>query len=745
MATELFKLMGRITIDMDDAESDLNRFTTLLEGAVSALNRMDTNLSQVNGALNTIDGNISEVVGELGSLNNKADVANSSLNTMKSRTNAAGKEFKELDTKLNGIGKTFGVDGALGAGAVWLGNILEDLTYKVLDLSWEFMKIGINFNASAESYQASFKTMLGVTEREAAALYEKLREFAVETPYSMEGVAESAVRLFNAGYDFEGTMETLEVLGNIAGGDSQKLERLIKAFTDTKGYGFLKAQERNQFVENGVLIYDLLADYYDAIGQGVYTADELATMQADKAISSGDVWNALVLSTTEGYRYYNAMSNLMDTYKGQMEKTGDQLDETSGAFTLPVFETLKNETMPEANRLLEEFKVWATENEASIKEVAETISAIAIEGLEGLSTLLQFYITNKDTILPVFSAIAIALTAVFAAGHPLIALFAAINAGIVALIENKEELENWISNSGFGGVVNVTEKETDVRGLTHEYLGMKAKDYANDEAYQAARVEKLAQIEKAYSDLVMRVAASENKEELSDALGMSTSEYLSLMQADIQALYKEGATLADLKLLNTLSPLWHAGNTRDALGLQGEYFESPYTIGEDGKLYLTNPAALANEKGRSFNPDEVISPGTSEWFNEIGKGIGSFFGMYNQRGGGSRWEEITVDDYSGWTPGLRTMYSDPRFNLDGNNSGNVVAALATQVAGLTNAVQSLTGEIPDAISSGISGISVTGHITTGNVVLDSGAVVGELTPKINMSLGDFYAVSYRDD
>lgn len=791
MATELFKLMGRITIEMDDAESDLKRFESLLNDAVTALQSIDTKLTTVNATLNTMDTRLSDANTELKDLDSKAtsaktavnsldgevDSLNGSMNTMDSRVNdvvaelkdleskakTAGTELATFDGKLSKLYNPFSADGALGAGAVWLGNILEDLSYKALDLSWDFLKIGINFNASVETYKASLKTMLGLTTEETEAVYEKLYSFAKETPYSMAGVMDSAVKLFNSGMGIDETLRTLSVMGDLAGGNSEKLQRLIKAYTDTKGYGFLRAQERNQFVENEVLLYGLLSDYYEAVGKGKFTADELAVMQSNKAISDEDVWAALEFATSEEGRYFNYMAALMDTWSGRIEKTGDTLNETAGVFTLPIFETLKNETLPQATALLEDFKTWAADNEANIKAVAETISEIAIEGLDGLSKLLQFYIDNKDIILPTFSAIALALTGVFVAAHPLVAVFAAINAGILALINNKEELDNWLINSSLGGVVDITEKEGEVRGLTHEYLGMSSSDYENDEAYQAARIEKLGQIEKAYADLVMRVAASEDKEELAKNLGMDTSEYLSLIQSDIQALYTAGTVLSDLKLLNTLSTLWYEGkngNTRDALGIPGRYYESPYTLMPDGTLLLTNPDALEREQAeKEMDNVQVYHPFTPAWwknlFNKDNKDDeeedgGGTSGSLKQLQENMYNQSMLFASANGM-PARDSDYGFSTFDGRGGALASVSGAMATggivgliaSVQGLTAAVQSMTGEIPSAISAGVGNISVTGHVTTGNVVLDTGAVVGQLAPRFNLVLGGMNAISGR--
>ena len=41
----------------------------------------------------------------------------------------------------------------------------------------------------------------------------------------------------------------------------------------------------------------------------------------------------------------------------------------------------------------------------------------------------------------------------------------------------------------------------------------------------------------------------------------------------------------------------------------------------------------------------------------------------------------------------------------------------------------------EGVATGLSGVTITGHVTTGEVKLQEGALVGALAPKINLKLG----------
>lgn len=737
MASELFKLMGRIVIEMDDAETELKKFESLLNAAVTALQSIDTKLTGVNSALNTMDTRLSDANGELTELHTEASTANRTLNTldgnvsslngtmntMDSRVNAvvnelsqlntyarqAGTHTTTLNTKLKGLSNPFTTDGALSAGAVWLGNILEDLTYKVLDLSWEFMKIGINFNASAESYQASFKTMLGVTENEAKEIYEKLRQFAVDTPYSMEGVTDSAVRLFNAGYDVEGTLEMLEVLGNIANGDSAKMERLVKAWTDTKGYGFLRAQERNQFVENGVMINQLLEDYYKSQGRTI-TADEITGMLTKKQVSDADVLNALLMAQEEGGNYYKAMENIMDTWGGQLEKTGDQLDQTAGAFTLPFFDELKGEVMPQLSALLVELETWSNENSDLLSSVASDLGSAATGALSSLLDLFTYLVERKDSLVPILEAVGTMFAVTYAANHPIVA---AVGALLALASENPEAFDALAT--GLGNLA-----ENGLGALTDALEGLLTWWGEHQTEFDAILI--------AVGALAFGMG---NKALGATLIASGAAEMYSNFKKDFDAEYygyregnEEGSVGGVLaKIIDAFEGngnLSIAGSVKDyrerLLGGEVDY-EGQYREGTALMKYMIDQYNVALGAGNQEYAALMLS-----LYKELDPFVLEAYNAYRSGNGDEgRFGQPSIKLPEG-TEGV------------GGSTGSsfMIAAFQQQLSAWKNEI---TAAAKEGVTEGVSGITITGHITTGDVKLNDGTIVGALTPYIDLKLG----------
>lgn len=69
------------------------------------------------------------------------------------------------------------------------------------------------------------------------------------------------------------------------------------------------------------------------------------------------------------------------------------------------------------------------------------------------------------------------------------------------------------------------------------------------------------------------------------------------------------------------------------------------------------------------------------------------------------------------------------------SSADVMGALQSLVAALANIKADVAAGAREGCVAGVGSISVTGHITTGNVMLNTGALVGQLTPRLNLALG----------
>ena len=139
------------------------------------------------------------------------------------------------------------------------------------------------------------------------------------------------------------------------------------------------------------------------------------------------------------------------------------------------------------------------------------------------------------------------------------------------------------------------------------------------------------------------------------------------------------------------------------------------------KLTLNLPFGLGNLFGND-EPGEGGKDGKDSGVGENGQGDGG---------------KSSGDPKGGkWTPAALGMY-DPNWSFGGGKNGT--ATLPSMLATINSTLSTLPAQVEAAAASGVAtgvgNITVTGHVTTGNVMLDGSALVGRLAPRINLALG----------
>jgi tape measure domain-containing protein len=211
-----------------------------------------------------------------------------------------------------------GLDNALGQAKAFASGVLQ--TFTGLQLSSLFsgavqqvksMTLGvINLAAEAEVARANFSTLLMDVDK-GAKLFSELEKFAARTSFSVQSAGEAATMLLAKGVGETDIIPTMQLLGDLAMGNSEKLGFLAKAYTDVQAKGKLMAQEQNQFAENGINLFELLTKT-----TGKSTA-ELMQMRESGQITFGMVQKALISATSEGGKFYGALEKANATFTGQ--------------------------------------------------------------------------------------------------------------------------------------------------------------------------------------------------------------------------------------------------------------------------------------------------------------------------------------------------------------------------------------------------------------------------------------------
>ncbi|GAA4464216.1 hypothetical protein GCM10023189_43200 [Nibrella saemangeumensis] len=229
---------------------------------------------------------------------------------------------------------------------------------------YEFTKAVIDAKSKVDSFRMGLTQMLG-SKQEADQLTRELLDMAKRTPFEVEQLMQVTFMLKGMGVATRELLPTLEQLGNMAAVVGQdRLPLIAKAYTDVMNKGKLMKQEINQFAENGVPLYDLLAE---SMGK---TRQEVVKMAEDHTISFEMVKKAIRDASDVGGRYYNMMAIQAQTLGGQMSNLKDAFF-VAKAVVGDYFEN----GLGKGVKTIREFTELTIGSEAAVKRTVNVITA----------------------------------------------------------------------------------------------------------------------------------------------------------------------------------------------------------------------------------------------------------------------------------------------------------------------------------------------------------------------------------
>lgn len=205
-----------------------------------------------------------------------------------------------------------------------------------------------------------------------------IKDFAANTPYQVDQVADAFVRLKAFGLDpMDGTMQALADTAARLGGDFQTTEGIILAVGQAWAKGKLQGEEILQMVERGVPVWDALANVTGKSG------DELQAL-SEKGALGRDVIAALVdeLGRMNAGASADLMASLSGGYSNLVDNVKSGLDAVRGAGGLDGINT----ALADVNGWFEQ-----AENSGQLQSyasaIADTISQVVAVTRELVRTL----------------------------------------------------------------------------------------------------------------------------------------------------------------------------------------------------------------------------------------------------------------------------------------------------------------------------------------------------------------------
>ena len=167
-----------------------------------------------------------------------------------------------------------------------------------------------SLGAQAEQTSVAFTTLVG-SEEKAAGILKQINEFAAKTPYSNLDLVDNAKTMLNFGVETDKVNGYLRQLGDIAGGDKNKLGSLSLVLGQVASAGKMSGQDLLQFINAG---FNPLKELQKMTGK---TYAELQDMMSKGQIGMDAVAAAINHATSAGGAFAGMSDKLSQTVSGK--------------------------------------------------------------------------------------------------------------------------------------------------------------------------------------------------------------------------------------------------------------------------------------------------------------------------------------------------------------------------------------------------------------------------------------------
>lgn len=246
-------------------------------------------------------------------------------------------------------------------------------------------KTGIEYNAQMEQYSTAFTTLMSGNAEAANGLIDSIRDLAASTPLAMDSLAAGAQTLMGYGMAGDQVIPTLQMLGDVAMGDADKLNALTLAYSQVLASGKLMGQDALQMINAGVPIYALLGE------QMGITAGEAKKLGEEGKISAEMVTEALKAATSEGGMFFGAMEAQSQTLTGKISTLKDNFNQFAGE--------LAESLMPVAMEYVDTLDGMISGND----ELKGTLTTLFTAVAQLASAALPMLVNMLGLVIPLFA------------------------------------------------------------------------------------------------------------------------------------------------------------------------------------------------------------------------------------------------------------------------------------------------------------------------------------------------------
>ena len=244
----------------------------------------------------------------------------------------------------------------------------------------------------AEKTATSFNVLVG-SEEKAAKMLEEINRYADTTLWDRSTTQNATKTMLGFGVSTETVVDDLKMLGDVAGGDKNKLQQLALVFGQISSAGKLQGQDLLQLINAG---YNPLMDMAELTGKSVA---QLKDDMSKGLVTFDMVRAAFQRATGEGGKFNNMTAKIAETSYGAFEQLKGKLI----SVLLELYNVIQPFIIPVLNALgkgldyISKVATWASQHLKTIIPVVKYL-AIAI-GAYTVATNLASIATKGLTVI----------------------------------------------------------------------------------------------------------------------------------------------------------------------------------------------------------------------------------------------------------------------------------------------------------------------------------------------------------
>jgi tape measure domain-containing protein len=176
----------------------------------------------------------------------------------------------------------------------------------------------VKSSAQMEMLETSFSTMLSSASK-ASQLMADLKDMAAKTPFETTDLANVTKSLLQYGVSVNDILPTLQILGDVSGGNAAKFAGISYQYAQMTAAGRLLGGDLRSMVNHG---FNPLQEIARTTGE---TMASLQQKMARGAITTEMVAKAFKSATSEGGKFYNGMNAASQTMEGLISTLKDDI------------------------------------------------------------------------------------------------------------------------------------------------------------------------------------------------------------------------------------------------------------------------------------------------------------------------------------------------------------------------------------------------------------------------------------